>query len=99
MRIQTPLLLHHNVLFLLLLLFLVANELLVTVPTVVGQEQEQASAKEPDLEMLESMSDDELELICVERGFELIRDDSQGELTHADFVDAAQRCLAIEEDM
>ena len=64
--------------------------------TAVGQEQAVAGNREEDLEAL---SDEELELICVERGFELVRDDSQGELTHADFVDAARRCLAIEEDM
>ena len=62
------------------------------------------------LEDLEAMSKEELELICVERGFELIRggdattnsdndDDDDDELTHADYVDAAQRCLAIEREM
>ena len=50
---------------------------------------------------LESMTQEELEFICIERGFELIQDDTSGEeaLTHADYVDAARRCLAIEEDM
>ena len=54
---------------------------------------------------LEAMSDEELETICVERGFELVRDDidpTTGEiynLTHADFVEAAQRCLEIEQEM
>lgn len=48
---------------------------------------------------LESMSDQELELICIERGFELIRDESDEGLTHDDYIDAAKRCLAIEADM
>lgn len=51
-------------------------------------------------EELEVMSDQELELICIERGFELIQDEMEdGDLTHEDYVDAAKRCLAIEEDM
>jgi hypothetical protein len=50
-------------------------------------------------EELDALTDRELELICVERGFELIKDGSEGELTHADYVEAARRCLAIEEDM
>ena len=87
MKIQIPLL------SLRLLLLLLANEWTVL---VVGQVKTEGN---PGLEDLESMSDDDLERICVERGFELIRDDSQGALTHADFVEAAQRCLAIEEDM
>ena len=61
----------------------------------------QAQQEKIGLDDLESMTMEELELICVERGFELIRDDSEGggDLTHADYVDAARRCLAIEEDM
>jgi len=62
-----------------------------------GQE---AAPQKLDLHDLESMTQAELELICIERGFELIQDDESGELlTHADYVDAARRCLAIEEDM
>ena len=87
MKVQIPLF------SLRLLLLLLANELTLL---VVGQVEMEAR---PGLEELESMSDDDLERICVERGFELIRDDSQGTLTHADYVDAAQRCLAIEEEM
>ncbi|CAB9516207.1 expressed unknown protein [Seminavis robusta] len=51
------------------------------------------------VEELEALTDQELELICLERGFELIRDGSEGDLTHDDYVEAARRCLAIEEDM
>jgi hypothetical protein len=63
-----------------------------TATTIEGED-------EPELD-LESMSNTELERICLERGFELVRDYSQGgELTHEDYVDAARRCLAIEQDM
>ena len=86
---------HH---FLLVFLVLVALVLTITVVPVNGQEPQQAS--KIDLDDLQSMTQEELELICVERGFELIQDNETGEeLTHADFVDAARRCLAIEEDM
>jgi hypothetical protein len=51
------------------------------------------------------MPDEELELMCVSRGFELVKgeiDPTTGlayELTHDDYVEAAQRCLAIEQEM
>jgi hypothetical protein len=56
-------------------------------------------------EELQVMTDEELEHICLVRGFELVKDDvdeATGEiytLSHDDFVEAAQRCLAIEEEM
>jgi hypothetical protein len=59
----------------------------------------QETQPRPTAEELDVLTDKELELICVERGFELIKGGSEGELTHADYVDAARRCLAIEEDM
>ena len=54
---------------------------------------------------LEAMLDEELEGICLERGFELVKEDIDPttgllyEFTHADYVDAAKRCLAIEQEM
>lgn len=57
------------------------------------------------LEELQVMTDEELEHICIARGFELVKDDvdeTTGEIyimSHDDFVEAAQRCLAIEEEM
>jgi len=57
------------------------------------------------LEQLQGMSQEELEQICVVRGFQLVKDETdpesgqQYQLTHDDFVEAAQRCLAIEEEM
>lgn len=65
---------------------------------VAGQEQ-------MSLEELQVMTDEELEHICIARGFELVKDDvdeTTGEIyimSHDDFVEAAQRCLAIEEEM
>jgi len=44
---------------------------------------------------LESLSIAELEAICQERGFALEGDDLQ----HADYVEAAQRCLSLEDEM
>lgn len=57
------------------------------------------------IEELQGMADAELEHICIARGFELVKDDVDEEtgeiytLSHDDFVEAAQRCLAIEEEM
>lgn len=54
---------------------------------------------------LQAMSEEELEKICVTRGFEIMRDEvdpSTGlphELSHEDFVEAARRCLTIEREM
>ena len=56
-------------------------------------------------EQLKAMKDEELERICLDRGFEILRDEidpSTGlphELTHDDFVEAATRCLEIEREM
>lgn len=56
-------------------------------------------------EELDAMSDEELELICVVRGFELVKDhviEETGEvytLQHTDYVTAAKQCLSIEREM
>ena len=47
---------------------------------------------------LEAMTEAELEDICIKRGFQLVNEDSD-ELTKQDYVEAAQRCLAIEQEM
>jgi hypothetical protein len=72
----------------------------------LAQEEEEA----PTLptysdEDLQALPDDELETICLVRGFELLKDEvdpNTGEvykLSHDDFVDAAKQCLAIEKEM
>jgi len=54
---------------------------------------------------LEHMTEAELEDICIKRGFQLVNDDidpDTGEvftLTKQDYIEAAQRCLAIEKEM
>jgi hypothetical protein len=55
-----------------------------------------------DLERrLQAMSDEDLEQLCIERGFELIKDEIDEETglpvvsTHQDFVDAAWQCLQM----
>jgi hypothetical protein len=45
----------------------------------------------------ESMTNEELEDICIQRGFELIKDDV--DLQREDYIEAAQRCLTIEQEM
>ena len=58
-----------------------------------------------DEEVLQSMSNEELEQICIERGFEILKDEidiSTGlpyELSHDDYVEAAMKCLEIEREM
>ncbi len=47
---------------------------------------------------LEAMTEVELENICVQRGFQLVNENSE-ELTKQDYIEAAQRCLAIEQEM
>jgi hypothetical protein len=47
---------------------------------------------------LEAMTEVELKDICVKRGFQLVND-GLDELTKQDYIEAAQRCLAIEQEM
>lgn len=77
--------------------FVLISLLLLLVAQLTNGQNTTPKATDEDLE---SMSDQDLEFLCIERGFELVRDaEGEGELTHADYVDAAKRCLAIEEDM
>jgi len=54
---------------------------------------------------LEIMTETELEDLCIKRGFQLVNDDIDPEtgevftLTKQDYIEAAQRCLAIEKEM
>ena len=56
-------------------------------------------------EELQVMTDEQLEEICVVRGFALVMDEidpNTGDtykFTHDDYVMAAQQCLAIEQEM
>jgi len=65
--------------------------LIVLVALVSGQEEYSQAD-------LEAMTEVELEDICVKRGFQLVNDESD-ELTKHDYIEAAQRCLAIEQEM
>lgn len=47
---------------------------------------------------LESMSDGELQALCSERGF-VFENEGGGALTHEDYVEAAKRCLSLEDEM
>ena len=72
-----------------------------TAPVEVAAEDEVAetNATKPEgikvKSNLESLSIAELEAICQDRGFALEGDDLQ----HADYVEAAQRCLSLEDEM
>lgn len=52
-----------------------------------------------------AMTDEELEQICVSRGFEIARDQVDPatglpyEIGHEDFVEAAKTCISIEQEM
>lgn len=56
-------------------------------------------------EDLQALTEEELEKICLVRGFELLKNDENPdtgekyELTHQDYVEAAKQCLAIEQEM
>ncbi|CAJ1960977.1 unnamed protein product [Cylindrotheca closterium] len=56
-------------------------------------------------EELDAMSDEDLELICIVRGFELVKDhvnEETGEvytIQHSDYIEAAKQCLSIESEM
>lgn len=63
---------------------------MILVVLVSGQDYTQAD--------LEAMTEVELENICVQRGFQLVNENSD-ELTKQDYIEAAQRCLAIEQEM
>ena len=78
------------------MLFLVSTLCLVTF--VIGQ-------VEYTQEELTAMTDDELERICLARGFTISRDavdpdtGNPYDLSHEDFVEAARQCLEIEQEM
>ena len=85
--------LKSSILFLVLILMIPSY----ATTTTMGQSYTDAE--------LEAMTDEQLEQICVERGFALVLDEvdnTTGEIykfTHEDFVTAAQQCLAIEQEM
>lgn len=62
-------------------------------------------AQQYDLESLYTMTDSELERICHEMGFDLIRDELDEEtgekitFSHEDYVEAARQCLSIREQL
>ncbi|OEU09605.1 hypothetical protein FRACYDRAFT_248453 [Fragilariopsis cylindrus CCMP1102] len=79
----------------------------LTVTLISGQDQVEAEVVEYEYSQsdLEIMTETELEDICIKRGFQLVNDDLDPEtgekysLTKQDYVEAAQRCLAIEKEM
>ena len=66
--------------------------LLILLFAIISGQEEYSQAD------LESMTEIELEDICVKRGFQLVNDEPD-DLTKQDYIEAAQRCLAIEQEM
>ena len=71
---------------------------------VADEAVEQAQNTKPELVVessLEAMSDEELKAICTDRGFEITMEGEGGLLamTHADYVEAATKCLSLEKEM
>jgi len=71
------------------------NALLIVLIVLVALVSGQVEYSQEDLE---AMTEVELEAICVTRGFQLVNDEAD-ELTKQDYIEAAQRCLAIEQEM
>jgi hypothetical protein len=66
----------------------------------MGQEVESPSKPEVIVEIedyLDAMSDEQLIGMCSERGFGIVND--EGELEHKDYVEAARRCMSMEDEM
>ena len=88
---------------LILVFFLFSSKL----RTTQGKEEEVIEVpvdEEDEGSVLEKMSKEELEAICTSRGFELVKEtDSETgkplEYSRKDYIEAAQQCLAIEEEM
>lgn len=82
-------------LLLLILLFITNHSKCDAQKQAVGIDlQNEEDEDKVIIQDLDSMSDKELELVCIERGFEVVEG-----LSHEEYVEAARRCLAIEEDM
>lgn len=72
--------------------------------TIDEPTQQQKSETQPEIiveSSLESMSDEELKAICTNRGFEISIEGEEGlsQMTHADYVEAATKCLSLEKEM
>jgi hypothetical protein len=68
--------------------------------SVMGQEVESPSSTDVVVEIedyLDAMSDEQLIGLCTERGFGIVNDEA--ELQHKDYVEAARRCMNMEDEM
>jgi hypothetical protein len=66
----------------------------------MGQETESPSKPEVVVEIedyLDAMTDEQLIGMCSERGFGIVNDEA--ELEHKDYVEAARRCMSMEDEM
>jgi hypothetical protein len=80
--------------------YLIVFAILVLCGVVMGQEVESPSKPEVVVEIedyLDAMSDEQLIGMCSERGFGIVND--EGELEHKDYVEAARRCMSMEDEM
>lgn len=69
-------------------------------PTIKEEEQlvETTNGDHNIVEGLEGLSNDELEAVCLDRGFEIRKGDGTP-LTREDLIEAATRCLKLDEEM
>lgn len=65
----------------------------------VADHQETASAQIKVDDHLATLSNEELEVICLDRGFEIESSSKDGKPTRQDYLDAARRCLNLEKEM
>jgi hypothetical protein len=81
--------------------FLIVWAILVLCGSVTGQEVETPPSSDDIVveieDHLDAMSDEQLIGMCEDRGFGIVNDD--GELKHKDYVEAARRCLSMEDEM
>ena len=104
-RQQRSCVVNHPIFIFILSTLLILLSIQVTL--ISGQDQVEAEVVEYEYSQsdLEIMTETELEDICIKRGFQLVNDDLDPEtgekysLTKQDYVEAAQRCLAIEKEM
>lgn len=67
----------------------------------IAVEESIAAENEKEIKVksnLESMTDAELQALCKDRGFD-VAIEGGGDLTHEEYVEAAKRCLSLEDEM
>lgn len=77
------------------------DDAVVNTTIVMDMDENDEETKEETITVksnLELLADEELQAICAERGFEVSASGGQ-EMSHEDYVEAAKRCLSLENEM